>query len=47
MNKITDELERLIGETIRLQEECQAVIDEAKQLLVSYYCNCNHSETEE
>ena len=35
MNNVTQELERLINETIRLQEECRVLIDEAKQLLIS------------
>lgn len=47
MNNVTQKLERLIGETIKLQEECRVLIDEAKQLLISYYCNCHHSEAEE
>lgn len=47
MKTISEEFERLLRETARIQEECLAVAEEIKQLLKSYKSNCNHSETEE
>lgn len=47
MKTISEEFERLLCETARIQEEYLAVAEEIKQLLKSYKSNCNHSETEE
>ena len=47
MKTISEEFERLLRETTRIQEECLAVAEEIKQLLNSYKSNSNHSETEE
>ena len=47
MKTISEEFERLLRETARIQEEYLAVVEEIKQLLKSYKSNCNHSKTEE
>lgn len=47
MKTISEEFERLLRETARIQEEYLAVVKEIKQLLKSYKSNCNHSKTEE